>query len=231
MNIRKITNTALCGLMAAGMIAASPVNVCAEEPTVGDQATINNAGTGDMTVSYDTSKGNWFPKDEDKKNNDSGETTPDGKPDPGSPTHTNGEYVVRIPTAITYSNMHVGAIDTEKTYDVSVMGVLLPGKAVKLTASSVELKMAGQSKNDNSKLTETTSIADTTGGNVGDYSGTNFRIFNATQVANPVSDKASAQYGEVQGTTVKDKIKLSGNVNAAGTYTGKVTYTASLIND
>lgn len=58
-------------------------------------------------------------------------------------------YTVTIPTAITYSNMNVGAVDISNDYTVNVHGDIDASKAVKVTATANPLTTTGGEMLDN----------------------------------------------------------------------------------
>lgn len=161
-------------------------------------------GDGKISLTYDTTNGQWM--------------------DSTGASHDNGTYVVRIPTAIKYENMHVGKVNTSNDYDVIVEGVLASGKKVSVSAATGQsVNFQGTAANGNDKITEVTSMKGATTGNTeGAYSDTNKRTFSAEQVS--VMDDA----GKVTGTTVQDNISMSGKAYSAGTYTGTVQYSSAL---
>lgn len=219
--------TQISKLIAMGLTAATIMGgvmpVYAADPTAADAAlnntkevytTTDAAGTGSWTagdgiinLTYDTTNGLW----KDSQNVD----------------HANGTYVVRIPTAIKYENMHVGKVATSNDFDVIVEGVLASGKKVTVSAQSGQpVAFQGTVANTNDKITETTSMKGTaTQNKEGAYSdGTdaNKRTFTAEQVSK--MDDA----GKVTGTTVQDNISMNGFAYSAGTYTGTVQYSSAL---
>lgn len=162
-------------------------------------------GDGKISLTYDTTNGQWM--------------------DSTGDSHDNGTYVVRIPTAIKYENMHVGKVQTSNDYDVIVEGVLAAGNKVSVSAQTGQaVALQGTPANTNDKITEVTSMkGDATGNTAGAYSDTNKRTFTAEQVSK-MDDS-----GKVSGTTVQDNIAMSGFAYSAGTYTGTVQYSSALI--
>ena len=211
-------------LIAMGLTTATIMGgvmpVYAADPTTASAAldntkevytTTDAAGTGSWTtgdgkisLTYDTTNGLW----EDSQGTN----------------HANGTYVVRIPTAIKYENMHVGKVATSNDYDVIVEGVLASGKKVSVTAQTGQpVTFQGTVANANDKITETTSMKGTdTANEKNAYSDTNKRTFTAEQVS--VMDDS----GKVSGKTVQDNISMNGFAYSAGTYTGTVQYSSAL---
>lgn len=167
-------------------------------------STTTKNGDGAIDLTYDTTNGQWK--------------------DSVDVDHDNGTYVVRIPTAIKYENMHVGKVATSNDYNVTVEGVLASGKKVSVSAETGKpVAFNGDAANANDKITEVTSMKGTdTANKEGAYSDTNKRTFTAEQVS--VMNDA----GKVSGTTVKDNIAMSGFAYSAGTYTGTVQYSSAL---
>lgn len=206
--------------LATVTIMGGVTPVFAADPTAADAAldntkevytTTDAAGTGSWTtgdgkisLTYDTTNGKWM--------------------DSTGDSHDNGTYVVRIPTAIKYENMHVGKVQTSNDYDVIVEGVLASGKKVSVSALTEQaVAFQGTPANASDKITETTSMKGTATQNKEDaYSDTNKRTFSAEQVS--VMDDA----GKVTGTTVQDNISMSGFAYSAGKYIGTVQYSSAL---
>jgi hypothetical protein len=154
---------------------------------------------GQVDLTYDTTNGKWT--------------------DSQGVEHANGTYVVRIPKAVKYEGMNVGVVNISDDYDVTVEGVLAPGKSVDVKAETGKT-LSGTNLLGN--VTEVTSLKDTTaGGKAGAYAADNFHNFTAAQVSKMTGAK-------VTGTTVQDNIAISGTVLSAGTYVGNVQYTAAL---
>lgn len=167
-------------------------------------STTTKNGDGAIDLTYDTTNGQWK--------------------DSVDVDHDNGTYVVRIPTAIKYENMHVGKVSTSNDYNVTVEGVLASGKTVTVSAETGKpVTFNGDAANANDKITEVTSMKGTdTANQEGAYSDTNKRTFTAEQVS--VMDDS----GKVSGKTVQDNIAMSGFAYSAGTYTGTVQYSSAL---
>ena len=165
----------------------------------------STSGDGQIDLTYDTTNGQWK--------------------DSVDVDHDNGTYVVRIPTAIKYENMHIGKVSTSNDYNVTVEGVLASGKTVKVSAETGKaVAFNGTAANADAKITEaTTMIGTDTKNKAGAYSDTNFRTFSAEQVSVMNDD------GKVSGTTVQDNIAMSGKAYSAGTYTGTVQYSSALV--
>lgn len=213
MNFQKISNkvgaVALGASLAMGCGLGTSMTAFAangvQEPGA-ETYTTNADGTGSwgtddgkVDITYDTTKGKWT--------------------DSKDVEHDNGTFVVRIPKAISYEGMNVGAVHTSDDYDVAVEGVLAAGKSVDVKAETGK-KLTG--KDLLGDITETTSLKDATaGGSAGEYSDTNFHTFSAAQTSVMTGTK-------VTGTTVQDNISLDGTALSAGTYTGSVQYTATL---
>jgi hypothetical protein len=154
---------------------------------------------GQVDLTYDTTNGKWT--------------------DSQGVEHANGTYVVRIPKAVKYEGMNVGVVNISDDYDVTVEGVLAPGKSVDVKAETGKT-LSGTNLLGN--VTEVTSLKDTNaGGKAGAYAADNFHNFTAAQVSKMTGAK-------VTGTTVQDNIAISGTVLSAGTYVGNVQYTAAL---
>lgn len=154
---------------------------------------------GQVDLTYDTTNGKWT--------------------DSQGVEHANGTYVVRIPKAVKYESMNVGVVNTSDDYDVTVEGVLAPGKSVDVKAETGK-PLTGTNLLGN--VTEATSLKDTNaGGKAGAYAADNFHNFTAAQVSKMTGAK-------VTGTTVQDNIAISGTVLSAGTYIGNIQYSAAL---
>lgn len=204
--------------IAAVTIMGSTMPVFAADPKTGTSTLDNtkevytsntdgtgawNPGDGQIQLTYDTSNGTWT--------------------DSEGVTHANGTYVLRIPTAIKYENMSVGAVNTSNDYDVIVEGVLAAGKKVKVSAETGKSVTIDTPANAQDTITETTTMKGTaTANKEGEYSDTNFRTFSAEQVS-VMNDQ-----GKVIGTTVKDNIAMAGTAYSAGTYSGTVQYSSAL---
>lgn len=154
---------------------------------------------GQVDLTYDTTNGKWT--------------------DSQGVEHANGTYVVRIPKAVKYENMNIGVVNTSDDYNVTVEGVLAPGKSVDVKAETGKT-LTGT--NLLGSVTETTSLKDAiAGGKAGAYAADNFHNFSAAQVSKMTGTK-------VTGATVSDNIAISGTVLSAGTYVGNVQYSAAL---
>ena len=213
---KQISKLIAMGLTAATVMGGVMPVYAAGTPTTKDGATdakgtgswgkgTSTNGDGAIDLTYDTTNGQW----KDSMDVD----------------HDNGTYVVRIPTAIKYENMHVGKVATSNDYNVTVEGVLASGKKVSVSAETGKpVAFNGEAANANDKITEVTSMKGTDTANKEDaYSDTNKRTFTAEQVS--VMDDS----GKVSGKTVQDNISMSGFAYSAGTYTGTVQYSSALI--
>lgn len=203
---------ALCAGAIGLSMCAAPVALAANGVQPGTQKYVSeNPGswtggdgneTGNIDLIYDTTKGTWN----------------DGEAD-----HPNGTYIVVIPTDISYENMKVGAVATEDIFDVVVKGVLAENNTIKLSTNASPFRgPTGVS----SSVTSKASMNDTlTGNTAGEYTAESFRTFTPAQALGTVS----GDNAQVSGTTVKDKIAMTGNVGVSGSWIGAMQYSSQLI--
>ncbi|WP_298578429.1 hypothetical protein [uncultured Olegusella sp.] len=114
------------------------------------------ANEGKVDVLYSTKDGVWV---------DGASVDGDDKPDGGGVEHANGTYLLTIPTAIKYSGMRVGTVDTSDDYIINVQGALPAGKAVKVWAETGKILQGP--RDGGSEIKETTSMKSPNG--VGEY--------------------------------------------------------------
>lgn len=156
----------------------------------------NTEGASDnasINLTYDTAGGKWHDPGAD----------PDSPDDNG--TNENGTYKVTIPTAITYSDMAIGTVNTDDNYTVNVRGAIPSGQSVTLTAETGNTLKNGEKAD----ITETTTQGKT--------------VWSADECFGTLNSD-----GSISGTDSTDNIKMSGTAKVAGSYTGAVKYTATL---
>lgn len=166
-------------------------------------------GGGQIEIIYSTQGGSWEDPGADPT------VTSDNV------SHDNGSYVVILPKLIKYENMAIGAVSTSDNYNVIVRGALPQGKNVKLEAQTGQ---ALATTAGDGGITEATTIVSGGSDTAGAYANDNFRLFTAEEAFG-----AANTDGSLSGTTVVDNIALSGVAKAAGTYSGTVQYTSSLV--
>lgn len=197
------------GAHANGVQSGYEVYTTTDSAGTGAWADNDTDGNTTLDLSYSTEGGTW--KD----------TPENGQPSDGDATdHNNGTYKVIIPTAIKYTGMKVGTVNTSDDYSIRVVGVLPAGKNVKLTAETGKTLTNGSDSV--STITETTSMGAAAAN--GAYSTTAFRTITPAEASVDASADATPS-----GTVYTDNIKMTGNVVSTGTFTGTVSYTASLV--
>ncbi len=154
------------------------------------------ANDGKVDLLYSTEKGPW---------KDGSTIDGDKNPDGGGDEHINGVYLLTVPTAISYSGMHVGKVSTSDNYVINVQGVLPAGKAVKVWAESG--KVLDGPTDANSQIIETTSMASPNqAGATGAYSGgeddaygdsDNYRVVSAREAVNTSLELKAGNSGSV----------------------------------
>lgn len=212
-------------LMAAGM-AMTPFTSFAAEPGTGsaDNGVQNpggntyfsgdsswSSGSGKIYITYDTKGGVWYEPGSSIESSDD------------NIQHPNGTYVVTIPTAITYENMSIGAVNTNDNYEVHVRGAINPAKYVKVTAQADNGSILTNGKGQSIKITLSQqktdfSADDCFGGSASELTPEEVTGGGLASLLNPD--------GSLKGSQSMDNIKLSGVVTTAGTFSGTVTYTA-----
>lgn len=111
-------NSALiAAIIAAGLAIPTPVLAEGTVSGSGEFGTGTTSTTGSVTVTYDTSAGQWT--------------------DPNGGTHAAGTYIVIIPTAVSWTGMNIGTVSASTSYDVRVCGVV--SKAINVTATAGDL--------------------------------------------------------------------------------------------
>ena len=103
----------IAAIIAAGLAIPTPVLAEGTVSGSGEFGTGTTSTTGSVTVTYDTSAGQWT--------------------DPNGGTHAAGTYIVIIPTAVSWTGMNIGTVSASTSYDVRVCGVV--SKAINVTAT------------------------------------------------------------------------------------------------
>jgi hypothetical protein len=152
------------------------------------------ANDGKIDLVYTTAAGPWVPQ-----SSLDGDRTADGN---DTVAHANGTYQVTIPTAIRYSGMKVGKVETSDDYTINVTGVVGAGQVVKVIAESG--KVLDGPTDAGSRIVETTSMktpnfsvgegayVDADGKAATYAASDNFRIVTAAEAANPKPENEAA---------------------------------------
>lgn len=104
----------IAAIIAAGLAIPTPVLAEGAVSGSGEFGTGATSNTGSVTVTYDTSAGQWT--------------------DPNGGSHAAGTYIVIIPTAVSWTGMNIGTVSASTSYDVRVCGVV--DKSINITATA-----------------------------------------------------------------------------------------------
>lgn len=135
--------------------------------------------------------------------------------DPSDPndnhTHLAGTFVVTIPTLIKHTGLMAGKVDITDTFTVNVRGSIPGDKAVHLKVDP-DAKITNKAGTDSLTVTTTQGKTD----------------WSSDETYGSLAADGVALLGKDE---TKNTIRLLGEAKTSGTYTGTVTYTATLVDD
>lgn len=123
-----------------------------------------------------------------------------------------GQYVVSIPTKVSFSGFNIGPVSASAPYTVKATGKLPDGKGLELSASDGTLA-------DGKGNTLAYTLAGTA------------KKFSNAELLGGVGADAFNPDGGLKGTSKTETVSISGTALSASPYTGTITYTSAVVDE
>lgn len=126
--------------------------------------------------------------------------------------YSSGQYVVSIPTKVSFTGFNIGPVSASAPYTVKATGKLPDGKGLELSASDGTLS-------DGKGNTLAYTLAGTA------------KKFSNSELLGGVGADAFNPDGGLKGTSKTETVSISGTALSASPYTGTITYTSAVVDE
>lgn len=126
--------------------------------------------------------------------------------------YSSDQYVISIPTKVSFSGFNIGPVSASAPYTVKATGKLSDGKGLELSASDGTLA-------DGKGNTLAYTLAGTA------------KKFSNAELLGGVGADAFNPDGGLKGTSKTETVSISGTALSASPYTGTVTYTSAVVDE